>query len=39
MFTHRLSVVTADYRVADTRVRLLLDAAVEHHLHGYDDAR
>jgi hypothetical protein len=33
-----LSDVTADYRVADAHVRLLLDLAVEHHPHGHDDS-
>ena len=27
------------YRVADTHVRLLLDVAVEHYLHGHDEQR
>lgn len=27
------------YRVADTHVRLLLDVAVEHYLHGHDEHR
>ena len=27
------------YRIADTHVRLLLDVAVEHYLHGHDDRR
>ncbi len=27
------------YRVADTHVRLLLDVAVEHYLHGHEDHR
>jgi hypothetical protein len=26
------------YRVADTHVRLLLDVAVEHYLHGHHDS-
>jgi hypothetical protein len=34
-----LSGVTADYRVADTHVRLLLDVAVEDHPHAHDDSR
>jgi hypothetical protein len=38
MFTHKLSVVTADYRVADTPVRLPPDVVVEQHLHGHDDS-
>jgi hypothetical protein len=25
------------YRIDDTHVRLLLDVAVEHYLHGHDD--
>lgn len=27
------------YRIADSHVRLLLDVAVEHYLHGHDDHR
>ena len=30
---------TIYYRVADTHIRLLLDVAVEHYLHGHDEER
>jgi hypothetical protein len=39
MFTHKLSGVTADYCVVDTRVRLQLNVTVEQHPHGYGDSR